>query len=137
VRAFQLISAILGVMLFIPLYLASPVVIADVAVTGLRSETQRNVQLVLSLAKENCESPEWKIRGLFDKADDEISQALRALGYYHPVIKKSLAFNDKCWRADFTIDSGPQTIVADIAIDLIGDARPATTLNSKNCVMRC
>ncbi|MGZ8221512.1 MAG: autotransporter assembly complex protein TamA, partial [Methylobacter sp.] len=118
------ISVTLSVAPFILLlYLAAPVVFAEVSVTGLKSEAQKNVQLMLSLSKEKCESPEWKIRGLFDKADDEISQAMRALGYYHPVIEKSLAFNAKCWQADFTIDSGPQTIVADIAIDLIGDAR--------------
>ncbi len=122
-RVFQLIRATLGVMLFIPLYLAPPVVSADVSVTGLESEAKKNVQLMLSLAAEKCESPEWKIRGLFSKADEEISQALRALGYYRSVIKKSLAFNDKCWHADFAIDSGPQTIVADITINLIGDAR--------------
>ena len=120
----RLIPATLSVVLFmLLLYLAAPVVIADVSVTGLESEAKKNVQLMLSLSEEKCESPEWKIRGLFDKADEEISQALRALGYYHPVIKKSLAFNAKCWQADFTIDSGPQTIVADIAINLIGDAR--------------
>lgn len=119
----RLIPVSLSVVLFILLYLAAPGVDAKVSVTGLESEAKKNVQLILSLSEEKCASPEWKIRGLFDKADEEISQALRALGYYHPVIKKSLAFNTECWQADFTLDSGPQTIVADIAINLIGDAR--------------
>jgi len=119
----RLIPASLSVVLFILLYLAAPCVDAKVSVTGLESEAKKNVQLMLSLSEEKCASPEWKIRGLFDKADEEISQALRALGYYHPIIKKSLAFNTECWQADFTLDSGPQTIVADIAINLIGDAR--------------
>lgn len=105
------------------LYLTPPIVIAEVSVTGLKSEAQKNVQLMLSLSKENCASPEWKIRGLFDKSDQEINQALRALGYYHPVIEKSLGFNVKCWQADFIIDPGPQTIIVDVTINLIGDAR--------------
>ncbi len=109
--------------LILLLNLAVPVVLADVSVTGLGSEAKKNVQLMLSLSAEKCESPEWKIRGLFDKSDDEINQALRALGYYHPIIKKSLAFNSKCWQADFAIDSGPQSIVNDITITLTGDAR--------------
>ena len=109
--------------LILLLNLAVPVVLADVSVTGLGSEAKKNVQLMLSLSAEKCESPEWKIRGLFDKSDDEINQALRALGYYHPIIKKSVAFNSKCWQADFAIDSGPQSIVNDITITLTGDAR--------------
>ena len=104
------------------LYLAAPVVIAAVSVTGLDSGAKKNVQLTLALAKEQCEAPEWKIRGLFDKADEEIKQALRALGYYHPVITKSLAFNAHCWQADIAINSGSQVIVEEVSIALTGDA---------------
>ncbi|MGZ5010210.1 MAG: autotransporter assembly complex protein TamA [Methylobacter sp.] len=115
----------LGVMPFtVLLYLAASAVSADVSVSGrLSDEAKKNVQLTLSLTKESCQATEWKIRGLFDKSDEEISLALRTLGYYHPVIKKSLAFNPKCWQADFTIDDGPQTIIGDITIILNGDAR--------------
>jgi translocation and assembly module TamA len=104
------------------LYLTAPAVFAAVSVNGLDSEAQKNVQLTLSLAKEQCESPEWKIRGLFGKADEEINQALRALGYYHPVITTSLTFNAECWQADFAINSGPQVIVDEVSIALTGDA---------------
>ncbi|MGZ8928888.1 MAG: autotransporter assembly complex protein TamA [Methylobacter sp.] len=118
----------LGVMSFtVLLYLAAPAVRADVSVNGrLSDEAKKNVQLTLSLTKEPCQAMEWKIRGLFDKSDEEISQALRALGYYNPVVKKSLAFNHKCWQADFTIDSGPRTIIRDVSITLNGDARNDT-----------
>jgi translocation and assembly module TamA len=118
-------SLTLGVMsVTMLLYLAAPAVRADVSVNGrLSDEAKKNVQLTLSLTKEPCQAMEWKIRGLFDKSDEEISRALRALGYYHPDVKKSLAFNPKCWQADFTIDSGPQTFIGDIDITLTGDAR--------------
>ena len=96
---------------------------ADVSVTGLENEAQKNVQLMLSLSKEDCKAPEWKIRGLFDKSGPEVVKALQALGYYHPDIKKSLAFNTNCWHADFTVNAGPRTTIADIVIDLKGDAR--------------
>ncbi len=105
------------------LYLSAPAVGADVSINGLAGEAKKNVQLMLSLAKEQCQAPEWKIRGLFNKADDEVYQALRALGYYNPAVKKSLAFDSKCWRADFTIDRGPQAIVSNVDITLNGDAR--------------
>ncbi|MDP1666553.1 MAG: autotransporter assembly complex family protein [Methylobacter sp.] len=124
VRTFQPISATLCIVPFaLLLYFAAPAVSAEVSVNGLAGEAKKNVQLMLSLTKEPCQASEWKIRGLFDNADEEISQALRALGYYHPVIDKSLAFNAKCWQADFTIASGPQVIIGDITITLNGDAR--------------
>lgn len=103
-------------------YLAAPAAIAEVAVNGLDGDAAKNVQLMLSLAKEKCESPEWKIRGFYGKADQEIDEALRALGYYHAVIKKSLDLNSKCWHAEFAVEAGPRVIVDDVTIALAGDA---------------
>lgn len=119
----RLPSVIRIVSLVLLLYLTVSKVIADVTITGLDDEVKKNVQLMLSLSEEKCDSPEWKIRGLFNKADQEIDQALRALGYYHPTIKKSLAFNAKCWQADFTVNAGPPVIVDKVSIALTGDAR--------------
>ena len=105
------------------LYLVAFPVYAEVVVSGLDGETQNNVLLTLSLTKEKCESPEWKIQGLFDKADKEIDQALRALGYYHAsVSKKSLTFKDGCWKAAFAIDPGKRVFVSDVTILINGDA---------------
>ncbi|MDP3876001.1 MAG: autotransporter assembly complex family protein [Methylobacter sp.] len=103
--------------------LITTTVFADVSVSGLDSETQDNVQLMLSLSKEKCEAPTWKIRSLFAKADGEIDQALRALGYYHPVFEKTLTFKQDCWQAHFTVNLGPRVTVTDITITLSGDAR--------------
>ena len=108
---------------FMLLYLVAFPVYAEVVVSGLDGETQNNVLLTLSLTKEKCESPEWKIQGLFDKADKEIDQALRALGYYHASVnKKSLAFKDGCWKAVFNINPGKRVFVSDVAIVINGDA---------------
>jgi translocation and assembly module TamA len=102
--------------------LAVPAAVADVAVTGLRGDAAKNVPLMLSLAREKCDAPEWKVRGLYGKADQEIDEGLRALGYYHAVIKKSLDLNGKCWRAAFAVDAGPRAVVDDVTITLAGDA---------------
>jgi translocation and assembly module TamA len=122
-RPTYLVIEIQLILLALLLYLSSSAVIADVSVNGLAGEAQKNVQLTLSLVKEPCQTPEWKIRSLFAKADDEISEALRALGYYHPVTEKTLAFDPKCWQANFTINAGPRTVVSDISIIVNGDAR--------------
>lgn len=116
-RSIRLVSLILL------LYLTVPNAVADVSVAGLKGDSQKNVLLTLSLAKEKCDSPEWKIRGLFSKADEEIDQALRALGYYHSSIEKSLVFKAKCWQADFTVNAGPRVTINDVTIALIGDAQ--------------
>jgi translocation and assembly module TamA len=105
------------------LYLIFTGVHAEVAIQGLNGETVKNVELTLSLTKEPCDASRWMIIHMFDKADTEIDQAMRALGYYHAAIEKSLTFDDACWHARFTISPGPRTIVNDIRITLHGDAQ--------------
>jgi len=77
---------------------------------------------MLSIEKQPCTAQEWKIRGLYAKADEEIDQGLRALGYYHAIINKTLAFGKACWRADFDITPGPQVYVNDVSIIFNGVA---------------
>lgn len=95
---------------------------AEVSVFGLADQEKDNVLLTLSLVKQPCDAPEWKVRRLFGNADQEIDQALRALGYYHSSSKNALSFHKNCWQADFTIAPGPQVTVADISIIFNGDA---------------
>jgi len=71
----------------------------DLEITGLDSAQEGNVRAYLSLSKETCESPVWKISRLFKQAPVQIQQALRALGYYHPQITKSLSWEDDCWTS--------------------------------------
>ncbi|MDD5319984.1 MAG: autotransporter assembly complex protein TamA [Methylococcales bacterium] len=119
----RLISIIVRTALFIlVLCLTAPIASADVSIDGLKGKAKDNVRLMLSLEKEKCTAPEWKIRGLYAKADQEIDQGLRAFGYYHAVINKSLIFGKACWRADFDINPGPQVYVNDISITINGDA---------------
>ena len=97
-------------------------VIAEVSLSGLPDQAETNVKRTLSLEKESCDSPEWKIRQLYDKADREIDEALRALGYYHAVSGKQLQFDGACWHAEFDIHSGPRVIVDSMEIVWEGDA---------------
>jgi translocation and assembly module TamA len=91
-------------------------------VSGLDTVASDNVRLLLSLEKEKCDAPRWKIENLFATAEQDIDPALRALGFYHPVIKKSLAFNQACWQANFAIDAGVQVIIKTINITINGAA---------------
>ena len=122
----QIPKSMKAVFLLILLSLIAPVVFAEVDISGLAGKSKDNVRLVLSLEKEKCDAPEWKIRGLYAQADQEIDQGLRALGYYHAVIDKSLAFGKACWKADFAINPGPQVYVKDINITFTGAAHDDT-----------
>jgi translocation and assembly module TamA len=95
--------------------------IAEAIVTGVEEEAKDNVELMLSIKKENCKSPKWKINGLFENASQEIDEALRALGYYHATINKTLAFEKDCWKAKFDINPGPRVVVRKIDIQIAGD----------------
>ena len=104
------------------LYTIAPIALAEVRISGLEGKVKDNVRLMLSMEKQKCDAPEWKIRGLYAKADQEIDEGMRALGYYHGVVKKSLAFGKGCWKADFDISPGPRVHVKDISITIDGAA---------------
>ncbi|MFA5983746.1 MAG: autotransporter assembly complex family protein [Methylococcaceae bacterium] len=96
---------------------------AEVNVSGLQSAEHENVLLTMALAKEPCSSPEWKIRHLFANADADIDEALRALGFYHAEISKTLNFKEACWQADFNVKAGPPTLIESVSIALSGEAK--------------
>jgi translocation and assembly module TamA len=102
-----------------------PAIFAEVSLSGLDKKSNENVRLMLSMEKEKCTAPEWKIRRLYVKANEEIDQGLRALGYYHAVIQKSLAFGKACWGADFIINPGPQVYVTEVNIVINGTEHDA------------
>jgi translocation and assembly module TamA len=108
--------------LMLALYLTVSAAVAEVTVTGVQGQARDNVLVMLSLEKEPCDAPEWKIRNLFAKADQEIDRALRALGYYHAAVEKSLTFNGDCWQAVFNIRPGTRAVVNAIDITITGDA---------------
>jgi len=118
----QISESMRAALTLLVLCLIAPIVFAEISISGLEGKAKDNVRLMLSIEKENCDTPEWKIRSLYAKADNEIDQGLRALGYYHAVIKKSLAFSKPCWRADFDIKPGPRVYIKGISITINGAA---------------
>jgi translocation and assembly module TamA len=118
----QISRSMRAAFLLIMLSLIAPIVFAEVNISGLDGKAKDNVRLMLSLEKEKCDAPEWKIQGLYAKADQEIDQGLRALGYYHALNKKSLTFGKACWKAAFDINPGPRVYVDDIIITIAGAA---------------
>ncbi len=92
----------------------------DIEITGLDSAQEDNVRAYLLLSQEACESPSWKIKRLFKQSPVQIQQALRALGYYHPQITKSLSWEEDCWESTFTIDPGPAVMISSLDVQVLG-----------------
>lgn len=96
---------------------------SGVTISGLQGVAQDNVRILLPLNRENCETPRWKVEQLFAQSEQSIDPALRAVGFYHPTIQKSLVFSNNCWQANYIIQSGPQTMVKTVSLVINGEAR--------------
>lgn len=81
-----------------------------------------NLRARLALQQETCESPLWRVRRLFRRAEKEFDPALRAFGYYRPEVIKSLTTEGECWRAVFRIDPGPRTTIRRRVVTIGGEA---------------
>lgn len=95
----------------------------EIIIKGLTKKLQTNVQAFLSLTQETCKPPDWRIRNLFAKADSEIDKALRALGYYQPIIVKNLTFTEHCWHASFDISAGNPVRIHTLTVKIQGEAK--------------
>ena len=93
---------------------AEPPPRVGVTTVGIDGILADNVQTRLSLAKEDCDAPGWRMERLVERADAEVREGLRALGYYEP-LSVSIALNEgtECWQATVLVSPGePVRIVA-------------------------
>ena len=92
----------------------------EIEVTGLSSEQEANVRAYLSLSKAACDDPNWKVQRFFKQSTVQIQQALRAVGYYHPEISKSLNWEGDCWISSFTVDPGEPVLIDLLDVQVLG-----------------
>lgn len=106
------------------LCLPVPQVLADVTfeVPGGEAALVQNLGAHLSLQREGCDAPRWRVRRLFGRAEQELDPALRAFGYYRATIKKRLETKDGCWQARFDIEPGPRTVIRERSVVVVGEA---------------
>ncbi len=102
--------------------LAAEALKPDLHIEGVKGELRRNIQAQLSLAYENCSSPRWRVQDAWVASEPEIRKAMRALGYYRPVIRSQFAFTPQCWQASFSIEPGPQVRLSQVDIQIFGEA---------------
>jgi translocation and assembly module TamA len=127
-RDVSLCSRIASFGLLLTTVLALPVRSAPtptIDIEGVEGDVAANVRAYLSLTKESCDAPLWRLRGRLRQADREARDALQAFGYYQSTVERRFepaAAKDACWKAVFTIEPGPRVSFGTIDVALEGDA---------------
>ncbi|MBT8421324.1 MAG: hypothetical protein KJO08_10775, partial [Gammaproteobacteria bacterium] len=121
--------------------------VPELRIHGIEGALLENVQVYLRLKKEPCDAPPWRVHQRYGQAGTDIARALRALGYYRPMVEKHLTlscrapkvFEDKvtptaagkvvrekckndCWSARFVIDPGSPVHIDSIRLAIQGEA---------------
>jgi translocation and assembly module TamA len=93
-------------------------------IEGVTGDVLANIKAYLSLYKETCEAPVWRLQGRLKQADSEVRDALRAFGYYQAKVSTRFepATQRACWQATFTVDPGPRVTFGIIDVVISGDA---------------
>ncbi|MGE3391926.1 MAG: autotransporter assembly complex family protein [Gammaproteobacteria bacterium] len=105
-----------------------PRVAADV--TGVDSAVAANVRAHLALLREPCTAPAARHERIAADAEAETRRALRAQGYYEPVVDAQLLRDaDTCPRLEVTIQPGDRVQLDDVEATVRGPGRadPAFT----------
>ena len=92
---------------------------AEVAFTGLDETQETNARILLPLSSATCDTNQWRVERLFRDADDDLREALQALGFYNIELEKNLTWTEDCWLAEFTVTPGEPVRyrMVDIRID--------------------
>lgn len=97
--------------------------LGDVEFLGLDPALERNARAMVQLASATCDRPTWRVERLYRNADEELREALEALGYYTYTLEKDLSVEDPaCWQATFTIQLDSPVIVKDVRLSFTGEA---------------
>ena len=108
--------------LFLVALLLPPLVSAELTVTGVDEELERNVRAFAAIASEPCDADDRLIRRRFRTLEKEARTALEPFGYYRPAVETSLSRDDDCWRATVTVDPGEPVRLRNIDIRVDGPA---------------
>ena len=96
-----------------------------IVIDGVEGEVAANVRAYLSLDKETCDAPRWRLRGRLKQADGEVRDALQAFGYYQATVTSRFepaTAEGACWQAVFTIEPGPRVSFRNIDVTISGAA---------------
>jgi translocation and assembly module TamA len=96
--------------------------LAELTITGVDKDLERNVRAFAAIASEPCDAEDWLVRRRFRTLESEARKAIEPFGYYQPVISTKLTRDTKCWNADIVIDPGKPVVIREVDIRVDGPA---------------
>lgn len=99
-----------------------PAALATVDIDGLDEELEAAMLPAISLSREPCDAPAWRIDTLHQRAPDEVRSALEANGYYSARIDSQVEQGPDCWVARIEIEPGPPVLIREIMLNVRGEA---------------
>ena len=96
--------------------------VAELTVSGVDTNLERNIRAFASLAGENCDSENWLVRRRFRVLESEVRKALQPFGFYDPVVTSQLALDEPCWQATLEVEPGQPVRYRDVGILIEGAA---------------
>ncbi len=94
-----------------------------IEIQGGTKSLRNNILQHLSLADEACRAPMWRLQALLGDAENEISAAARALGFYQLEYDAKLLNNKDCWGLQLILKPGDPVVVKELRIDIQGEGR--------------
>lgn len=95
---------------------------ADLIVTGVEGDVERNIRAFAALTGETCDSEVWLVRRQFRTLVSEARNALEPFGFYDPTITAELSLDDSCWRATIAIEPGEPVRYRHVQFTIAGEA---------------
>ena len=108
--------------LLLAILLSPTMVAAELTITGIDKELERNVRSFATIASEPCDAEEWIVRRRFRTLESGAQRAIQPFGYYRPTITTNLSRDDKCWRAEINVEPGEPVRLRSIDIRVDGPA---------------
>nr|WP_231362866.1 outer membrane protein assembly factor [Thioalkalivibrio sp. ALJT] len=86
------------------------------------SNTQRdNIRNSINLARHPCDLPGFREHRVLRDTEERATNALRAIGFYHPELALDFERSDDCWTIRIHLEPGPPTTVEHIDIRITGE----------------
>jgi translocation and assembly module TamA len=96
--------------------------LAAVEIEGLPEEFQQAVLSAVSLSREACDAPDWRIDALLRRAPDEVANALEARGHYAATVVADLTRTRSCWIVRLAVEPGAPVLIRDVGLHVRGEA---------------
>ncbi|QFY90769.1 outer membrane protein assembly factor [Magnetovirga frankeli] len=95
----------------------------SIQIDGLNATQLQNARAFLGLSGLKCDTAQWRLQSALDKAPQEITQGLQALGHYRPKISGGqLKREAGCWSVNYRVDPGTPVKLAEVDVQIQGEA---------------